>query len=99
MRHRKNPAMKSDTELQHDIFNDYANDGATILMRGENNHGVAKAFVDNLGVGVLLVVPREDLAHRLTLTTRRPPWMSNGKGRIFGAMHRGLLPAEATSLL
>jgi hypothetical protein len=27
-------------------FNDYANDGATILVRGENNHGVAKAFVD-----------------------------------------------------
>ena len=27
-------------------FNDYANDPATILVRGENNHGVAKAFVD-----------------------------------------------------
>jgi hypothetical protein len=27
-------------------FNDYANDGATILVRGENNHGVAKAFID-----------------------------------------------------
>jgi hypothetical protein len=27
-------------------FNDYASDGATILVRGENNHGVAKAFVD-----------------------------------------------------
>jgi hypothetical protein len=27
-------------------FNDYANDEATILVRGENNHGVAKAFVD-----------------------------------------------------
>ena len=27
-------------------FNDFANDPATILVRGENNHGVAKAFVD-----------------------------------------------------
>jgi hypothetical protein len=27
-------------------FNDYANDPATMLVRGENNHGVAKAFVD-----------------------------------------------------
>jgi hypothetical protein len=27
-------------------FNDYANDPATILVRGENNHGVAKAFID-----------------------------------------------------
>src|SRR3712207_8112907 len=27
-------------------FNEYANDPATILVRGENNHGVAKAFVD-----------------------------------------------------
>ncbi len=27
-------------------FNDYANDPATILVRGENNHGVATAFVD-----------------------------------------------------
>ncbi len=27
-------------------FDGYANDGATILVRGENNHGVAKAFVD-----------------------------------------------------
>jgi hypothetical protein len=27
-------------------FNGYANDGATLLVRGENNHGVAKAFVD-----------------------------------------------------
>jgi hypothetical protein len=27
-------------------FNDYANDPATVLVRGENNHGVAKAFVD-----------------------------------------------------
>jgi hypothetical protein len=27
-------------------FNDYANDPATILVRGENNHGVAKAFLD-----------------------------------------------------
>lgn len=27
-------------------FNGYANDPATILVRGENNHGVAKAFVD-----------------------------------------------------
>lgn len=27
-------------------FNDYAQDPATILVRGENNHGVAKAFVD-----------------------------------------------------
>jgi hypothetical protein len=27
-------------------FNDYANDPATTLVRGENNHGVAKAFVD-----------------------------------------------------
>ncbi len=27
-------------------FNDYASDPATILVRGENNHGVAKAFVD-----------------------------------------------------
>jgi len=27
-------------------FNDYANDPATILVRGENNHGVAKAFQD-----------------------------------------------------
>ena len=27
-------------------FNDYASDGATLLVRGENNHGVAKAFVD-----------------------------------------------------
>ncbi|MFO7169445.1 MAG: hypothetical protein DIU80_015580, partial [Chloroflexota bacterium] len=27
-------------------FTDYAYDPATILVRGENNHGVAKAFVD-----------------------------------------------------
>jgi hypothetical protein len=27
-------------------FNDYASDPATVLVRGENNHGVAKAFVD-----------------------------------------------------
>ena len=27
-------------------FNGYASDPATILVRGENNHGVAKAFVD-----------------------------------------------------
>lgn len=27
-------------------FNDYANDPATLLVRGENNHGVAKAFID-----------------------------------------------------
>jgi hypothetical protein len=27
-------------------FNDYANDPATMLVRGENNHGVAKAFID-----------------------------------------------------
>lgn len=27
-------------------FSDYVNDPATILVRGENNHGVAKAFVD-----------------------------------------------------
>ena len=27
-------------------FNDYATDPATLLVRGENNHGVAKAFVD-----------------------------------------------------
>ncbi|MCU0494040.1 MAG: hypothetical protein MUD01_20820, partial [Chloroflexaceae bacterium] len=27
-------------------FTDYANDMETILVRGENNHGVAKAFVD-----------------------------------------------------
>jgi hypothetical protein len=27
-------------------FNDYANDPATILVRGENNHGVAKGFQD-----------------------------------------------------
>jgi hypothetical protein len=27
-------------------FNDYASDPATLLVRGENNHGVAKAFVD-----------------------------------------------------
>jgi len=27
-------------------FDGYANDGATLLVRGENNHGVAKAFVD-----------------------------------------------------
>jgi hypothetical protein len=27
-------------------FNDYAGDGATLLVRGENNHGVAKAFID-----------------------------------------------------
>jgi hypothetical protein len=27
-------------------FNDYANDPATVLVRGENNHGVAKAFQD-----------------------------------------------------
>ncbi|MCU0492554.1 MAG: hypothetical protein MUD01_13260 [Chloroflexaceae bacterium] len=27
-------------------FSDFANDPATILVRGENNHGVAKAFVD-----------------------------------------------------
>ena len=27
-------------------FNDYAQDPATILVRGENNHGVAKAFID-----------------------------------------------------
>src|SRR5262245_13136366 len=27
-------------------FNDYAQDPATMLVRGENNHGVAKAFVD-----------------------------------------------------
>lgn len=30
-------------------FNDYAGDPATILVRGENNHGVAKAFVDFMG--------------------------------------------------
>jgi hypothetical protein len=34
------------TNLTVTGFNDYANDGATILVRGENNHGVAKAFVD-----------------------------------------------------
>jgi hypothetical protein len=27
-------------------FDGYASDGATLLVRGENNHGVAKAFVD-----------------------------------------------------
>jgi hypothetical protein len=27
-------------------FNDYASDGATLLVRGENNHGVAKALAD-----------------------------------------------------
>ena len=27
-------------------FNDFATDPATMLVRGENNHGVAKAFVD-----------------------------------------------------
>ncbi|GAB4197618.1 MAG: hypothetical protein OHK0022_16040 [Roseiflexaceae bacterium] len=27
-------------------FNDYASDPATVLVRGENNHGVAKAFID-----------------------------------------------------
>jgi hypothetical protein len=27
-------------------FNDYATDPATMLVRGENNHGVAKAFID-----------------------------------------------------
>ncbi|HNP74589.1 MAG TPA: hypothetical protein PLO33_19775 [Kouleothrix sp.] len=27
-------------------FNDYANDPATLLVRGENNHGVAKVFID-----------------------------------------------------
>ncbi len=27
-------------------FNSYVNDPATLLVRGENNHGVAKAFVD-----------------------------------------------------
>lgn len=27
-------------------FNDYVNDGGTILVRGENNHGVAKVFID-----------------------------------------------------
>ena len=27
-------------------FNDYATDPATTLVRGENNHGVAKAFID-----------------------------------------------------
>jgi hypothetical protein len=27
-------------------YNEYANDPATMLVRGENNHGVAKAFVD-----------------------------------------------------
>jgi hypothetical protein len=27
-------------------FNDYANDPATTLVRGENNHGVAKVFID-----------------------------------------------------
>jgi hypothetical protein len=27
-------------------FNDYASDPATMLVRGENNHGVAKTFVD-----------------------------------------------------
>ncbi|NJM06872.1 hypothetical protein HC891_12805 [Candidatus Gracilibacteria bacterium] len=27
-------------------FNDYANDPATTLLRGENGHGVAKAFID-----------------------------------------------------
>ncbi|MFP4440138.1 MAG: hypothetical protein ACLFVO_23130 [Chloroflexaceae bacterium] len=27
-------------------FNGYVNDPATILVRGENNHGVAKAFID-----------------------------------------------------
>jgi hypothetical protein len=34
------------TNLTVTGFNDYANDGATILVRGENNHGVARAFVD-----------------------------------------------------
>jgi hypothetical protein len=34
------------TDLKVTGFNDYANDGATILVLGENNHGVAKAFVD-----------------------------------------------------
>lgn len=27
-------------------FNDYASDPATLLVRGDNNHGVAKAFID-----------------------------------------------------
>ena len=27
-------------------YNGYVNDGATLLERGENNHGVAKAFID-----------------------------------------------------
>ena len=27
-------------------FNDYASDPATTLLRGQNNHGVAKAFID-----------------------------------------------------
>jgi hypothetical protein len=34
------------TNLTVTGFNDYAQDGATVLVRGENNHGVAKAFVD-----------------------------------------------------
>jgi hypothetical protein len=34
------------TDLKVTGFNDYANDGATILVLSENNHGVAKAFVD-----------------------------------------------------
>jgi len=34
------------TNLTITGFNDYAQDPATILVRGENNHGVAKAFVD-----------------------------------------------------
>jgi hypothetical protein len=34
------------TNLTITGFNDYAQDPATILVRGENNHGVAQAFVD-----------------------------------------------------
>jgi hypothetical protein len=34
------------TNLTVTGFNDYAQDPATILVHGENNHGVAKAFVD-----------------------------------------------------
>jgi len=39
--------IKSDGSVS--AFTDYASDPATTLVRGENNHGVAKAFVDFMG--------------------------------------------------
>jgi hypothetical protein len=36
--------LKSDGTIT--AFNDYASDPATILLQGQNNHGVAKAFID-----------------------------------------------------